>query len=66
MQTLVSVVTLRERKMLSALIAAGTEVPTSSVMGEPSCRRTGSTYTINVKSTEQDKSVSLPARGRKP
>ena len=35
MQTLVSVVTLRERKMLSALIAAGTEVPTSSVIGEP-------------------------------
>jgi hypothetical protein len=46
MQTLVSVVTLRERKMLCAPLAAGTEAPTFSVMGEPRCRRTESTYSI--------------------
>ena len=33
MQTLESVVMTRERKMLGALIAVGTEAPSSSVMG---------------------------------
>ena len=32
--------------MLCAPLAAGTEAPTSSVMGEPRCRRTESTYSI--------------------
>jgi hypothetical protein len=43
MQTLASVVTRRERKMLGALFAVGTEGSISSVMGIPHCRRTEGT-----------------------
>ena len=43
MQTLVSVVTTKERKMLGALIAVGTKARKSFVMGAYHCRRTEST-----------------------
>jgi len=43
MQTLVSVVIIGEWKMLSALLAVGTEVSDSSVMGNQHCRRIEST-----------------------
>ena len=64
MQTLVSVVTGKEWKMLGIPIAAGTEVPFSSDMGQQRCRRIESTYPIVVTSTEQDKPISLPVEGR--
>ena len=61
MQTLVSVVISGERKMLGALLAAGTEASYSSVMGKQRCSayREHLTY-CHVTSTEQDKPVSLP------
>src|SRR6267154_318638 len=46
MQTLVSVVTGKEWKMLGIPFAAGTEAPLSSVMGKQRCRRIESTYPI--------------------
>jgi hypothetical protein len=46
MQTLVSVVTGKEWKMLGIPFAAGTEAPFSSVMGKQRCRRIESTYPI--------------------
>jgi hypothetical protein len=64
MQTLVSVVTYKEWKMLGIPLAAGTEAFSSSVMGKQRCRRIESTYPICVTSTEQDKPISLPVEGR--
>src|ERR1700674_737652 len=64
MQTLVSVVNGKERKMLGAPLVAGTGGPFSSGMGKQRCRRIESAYPIYVTSTEQDKPVSLPERER--
>jgi hypothetical protein len=50
--------------MLGIPLAAGTEAPSSSVMGKKRCRRLESTYPICVTSTEQDKPPSLPVEGR--
>jgi hypothetical protein len=46
MQTLVSVVKKRERKMLSVLAAVRARANGSFAMGKPHCRRRESTYDI--------------------
>ncbi len=59
----ISVVNIRERKMLCALFAVGTESVWYSVMGKPLCRRKGTGLIYRVISTEQGKPVSLLERG---
>jgi len=60
----ISVVNIRERKMLCALFAVGTESVWYSVMGKPHCRRKGTDLTDRVISVEQGKPLALPARGK--
>ena len=59
MQTLVSVVNYRERKMLSALLAVSTEAQCSSVMVNHTAGVERAPKLSIVNSTEQDKPVSL-------
>ena len=63
MQTLVSVVNSEERKMLSALFAAGTEGSGSLRHGHTTLPAYREHLHYRVTSTEQGKPVSLPVRG---
>ena len=60
MQTLASVVTRRERKMLGALFAVGTEGSISSVMGNTTLSAFRGHLNYLVQSAEQRKPVSFP------
>jgi hypothetical protein len=64
MQTLVSVVTFGERKMLGALFAVGTWASNSFVIGKTTLPAYREHLRDRVISTEQGKPVSVPARGR--
>src|SRR5216684_1934290 len=66
MQTLASVVSFKERKLLCALLAVGTTARSSVVMGTQHCRRIREhlNYLLVVISAEQGKPVSLPVKGR--